>query len=440
MNRLLKSTLGLLLLFSFTVTAMAYVPQYGDEKNELKLRWKSPLIKIGLSNSLLKPSPNLKTDSDIYGAIGRSLDSWEKAADLEFEVISSDKQTVSPNGKFGDGVSLITIAQTPENLLMFSKDSEEVSARTRVFFNKKGFITEADIVLNPYQQFSTDGSIGTFDLESILTHEVGHLLGLEHSSVFSATMHENNGKNGVFNLSSFGSRTLAETDIAAIRGIYGANIDEENCCGTITGRLISINSKTPKSYSVWAEDSRDGKIAAEVSSDSDGTFKIEGLKAGNYHIFAQSIIEGKAVFASEKIEDVEIANGKTTNVTKKMSNLPALKDVKYVGFNGQLSELSVPINAGKSYIIYIGGTNLDKKTTKIKFSTAYLTVTPKSLVSHDYGENISVLSFEVKVNANISVGEYSISVENQSGLTRQIVGGLTVENFANPWNSSILLD
>jgi Matrixin len=440
MNKLLKSVLVFTLLLSLAVSATAYVPQYSEEKNSLKLRWKSNLIKIALSNSLLKSTPNLNPDSDIYGAIKRSLESWEKVADLKFEIIWTDKQSVSPNGNFGDGISLITIAQTPENLLMFSKDSDDVSARTRVFFNKKGFITEADIVLNPYQQFATDGSIGTFDFESILTHEIGHLLGLEHSSVFSATMHENNGKNGVFNLSSFVSRTLAETDISSIRAIYGANTEVENCCGTIAGKLTSSNSKSSKIYSVWAEDTQTGKVVAEVLSSSDGAFRIEGLTAGNYQIFGQNVTDGKAVFAAEIIDNIEVVSSKTLNISKKMENVTVKSDVKYIGFNGQLSELSVPINAGKSYVIYVGGTNLDPKKVKIKFNTPYLTVTPKSYVNHDYGENLSVLSFEVKVNAKISVGEYSISVENESGSSRRIVGGLTVEEFANPWNSNILLD
>ena len=440
MRKPLNFVISLLLQLSLAVSVTAYVPHYTEEKDSLKLRWKNNLIKIALSNSLIKSGPNVKPESDIAGAIQRSLAVWENAADIKFEIVWTDKQTVSPNGNFGDAVSLITIAQTTENLLMFSKDSEDVSARTRVFFNKKGIITEADIVLNPYQQFSTDGSIGTFDFESTLTHEIGHLLGLEHSSVFSATMHENNGKNGVFNLASFVSRTLADTDITAIRAIYGAKPENENCCGAIAGKLTSANSKTPKTYAVWAESAETGRVVAEVKTSAEGVFRLEGLAEGSYHIYGQNTAVEKTIFAAEEIAKVEVISGKTLALAKRMNDLPTKLDLQYVGFNGQLSELSVPLNAGKSYLVYIGGKNLDPKNVKVAFNTAYLSVTPKSLMKHDYGENVSVLSFEVKVNAKIAAGEYSILVESANGLSRHIIGGLTVEEFANPWNSNILLE
>ncbi|XP_047324361.1 metalloendoproteinase 2-MMP-like [Impatiens glandulifera] len=64
--------------------------------------------------------------------------------------------------------------------------------------------------------FSTSSSIFAVDLESVVIHEIGHLLGLGHSSVVDAMMYP-----------SIASRTrklnLAGDDIEGIQVLYGAN-------------------------------------------------------------------------------------------------------------------------------------------------------------------------------------------------------------------------
>ena len=149
----------------------------------LAIRWKSQAIKIAISSSVTSPNSSIKTGTDVKDVIRRSLAAWEIVSPIRFVENPSDRQSVSAAGVSGDGVSLITIAQTPENLALFQGDWQTASARTRVFYNRRHEITEADIVLNPYVQFSDDGTFGTFDLQSTLTHEVGHLLGLEHTKL-----------------------------------------------------------------------------------------------------------------------------------------------------------------------------------------------------------------------------------------------------------------
>lgn len=438
MSKSFKIFLVLLVLLNFSFSTAAYTTQFADEGETLRLRWKSGTIPIALSTSLAKQNLNIKADSNVLGAIQQSLETWEKVSDVKFEIILTDKQSVSPSGKIGDGISLITIAQTAENLVLFSGDTEEISARTRIFYSGKGFITEADIILNPYKQFSTDGSIGTFDLEATLTHEIGHLLGLEHSSVLGATMCAYQGKNGVYNLPGFSSRTLAADDISGIRALYGAKDSDEDCCGTIIGKLISANGKAAKNFQVWAEEAETGRVIAGVLTNSDGVFRIEGLESGQYKIYAQDLGERKNLVSTEKLGEVDVINGKTSNLSKKLKNRAKNFDVRYVGFNGQISELAVPINGGKSYMIYVGGKNLDTENLTIGFNSPNISVTPNTLTKHDYGKDLSVLSFEIKVKTDTPAGEYSFFVQTKNEETSFIVGGLTVEKFINPWNSYIL--
>lgn len=440
MSKLAKILLVWLLVVSSTWQAMAYATQFTDDSQTLRLRWKTNLIPIVLSTSLTKSNPYIKPDTDVTGAIERSLAAWEKSADIKFQVSWTDKQTVSPSGKSGDGVSLVTIAPTPENLLLFGSDAQEVSARTRIFFNRRGNITEADIVLNPYEQFSTDGSIGTFDLEATLTHEIGHLLGLEHTSVTGATMHAQTGKNGVYNLPSFGARSLAEDDITGVRALYGAKNADDNCCGTINGKLTTVSGKPAKDFQVWAEESASGRVAAGVLSNADGSFQIEGLSVGRYKIYAQSgaNLQAKS-YSVEKLAEVEVVKGKTQNIVKKLSSNKKNFDLQYIGFNGQISELAVPVNGGKSYLIYVGGKNLNADKLTIGFNSPYLKVTPKSLTNHNYGDDISVVSFEVKVSSEIPLGEYSFFLQAANEESQFAVGSLTVESFVNPWNSYFLV-
>lgn len=418
----------------FAVSAAAFTPQFADASKTVRLRWKNPVIRIALSTSLTKQAFNFKPETDIKSAIERSLQTWENAANIKFQTVWTDKQSVSPAGNAGDGISLITIGQTNENVALFREDWNEVSAQTRTFFNRKGLITEADIVLNPYQQFSSDGGYGYFDLEATLTHEIGHLLGLEHSFVMGATMYAHQGKNGVYNLPAFAPRTLAEDDITGIRALYGAKDDTEECCGAISGKLLFPNGKPVKNSQVWAEESESGRVVSGVLSNADGEYFFDGLMAGEYRIYAQRKSEENS-FTAEQIGTVEVETDETSEIIKKLQSQKTAFNLQFTGFNGQISELAVPVNGGKSYIIYIGGKNLDTDEIEMNFNSPNISVLPNSRIKYDYGEDISVISFEVRIAKKTPLGEYGIFVGTRADRTTCLAGSLTVEEFENNWNN-----
>lgn len=421
--------------FGGTTEPMEVAPVKGEQPS---LRWRSKVITIALSTSLLRPASNVKNGSDMLGAVRRSLRTWEDAAGIEFREVFSDKQNVSPQGTAGDGVNLITVTPSAENAVLFARNAEDVAATTRVFFDGRGRISEADIVLNPYQQFSTDGTFGTFDLESTLTHEIGHVLGLEHSSVRGSTMYENFGRNGVFGLQGFSHRTLSELDRSAVRSKYGMSGQQENCCGTVSAKLFLPEGRPGAEVDIWLEDVYSGKVVSQSVTGPDGTVEIGGVPAGSYVLYSGRKDRTRRPVPTQVLGPVSISTGEIASLTKRLENGPDDVELKYSGFNGQLTLSSIPINGGKSYTIFIGGRNLTPKGTSVRFSSPFLEVTPGTVVSHDYGTDLTVLSFEVSVDAKTPVGEYTIFVDSTSGGRSAIVGGVSVRTFNNPFSNFIL--
>src|SRR2546423_11762823 len=151
------------LISAAVVPARSYTNQY--RSNSSLIRWPTNTITVAFSNSLSSPGANIKPGTDVVGTVRRALTRWSEAANIQFVETSSAQQNVGQ-----DGVSLITIADTPTNRGIFNNGGEN-QARTRVFFDPAtGIISEADIVINPAVTgrsgygFSTDGTDDTFDL------------------------------------------------------------------------------------------------------------------------------------------------------------------------------------------------------------------------------------------------------------------------------------
>ncbi len=421
----------LIILFSISVfisSVYPYAPQYVDADEKIKLRWQRKKIPISVSKSLFEKSLNIKNGSDVLDSIKKSLKHWEDVANIEFQVSFTDQENVSEISSSGDNISLITIAQTSDNLLLFDEKLNETSAITRLFYNSKGEIKEADIVLNPILLFSTDGTFGSFDLEATLTHEIGHFLGLGHSKIFGATMHNHQGINGIYNLPGYNSRTLSEDDKAGAISLYGSNTDDEFCCGSVNGQLTNAKSKSVGKFHVWVEEIGSGRVIAGVVTDSVGNYKIEGISKSRYNIYAQDI---NGEFVTTSLGEIDLTKTHTVIVNRDIITKLNEFDVYYLGMNGQLSSLAIPISSGKSQTIYIGGQNLNDKTIQIEFHSKNFKVIKNSLMNYDYGDELSVISFDVLIDENTPNGEYSFYLKNSNGSLKHLVGCLSIDTTTN---------
>jgi hypothetical protein len=116
-----------------------------------------------------------------------------------------------------------------QNVIVFQDDAwpydvpgstSLIIALTTVTSNvETGEIYDADIELNtkdyPIVPVPSDGPAGAFDLQSVLTHEIGHFLGLAHSPLPDAVMFASgDGQGGTT------KRALTAEDVRGICAIY----------------------------------------------------------------------------------------------------------------------------------------------------------------------------------------------------------------------------
>ena len=410
----------LTLIFSFTLQ-VPYSFALDKAKAPKHLKWSTRTIKLFVSSSLFGSNPAIKPEGDVNGALLNALQRWEEAANIEFKIAISDAGSISPPGHAGDGVSLITIASDTENMLAFSQKSENTSGLTRVFYDSRGTITEADIALNPTQLFSTDKTPGTFDLEAVLTHEIGHLLGLYHSADAASVMFEGVGRNGGSEPLGF-ARPLSADDKSKIRRLYGADAPFDNCCGKVKVQLAG-SQVISNSHVVWIQETRTGALV-EVISTRNRSFEFGPLARGNYAVVAQSAALKDQIIAAEN-SLVTYVQG-YQNVTLPPILKPVTFDLQTIGVNGDLSERAANVFPGNTYRLVIAGPGLDQLDLQFGTTSSEIVLYPIRSEGWAASKSMASRSFQMTVPRSIRPGQYSVFAEDQSGLRRYLVGGISV--------------
>ena len=390
-----------------------------------KLRWGKGPISIHISSSFSPPTSGIPAGSDVLGALQHSLAKWEDIADIEFKLSRSDDLSVSPSGAAGDGVSLITIAPVAENVLLFTKDRAKASAITRVFFDRQGRITEGDIVLNPAFQFSTDNTFGTYDLEAVFTHEIGHLLGLGHSNIGSSVMFDGVPLNNFYEAGRH-LKALSDHDVASIRALYGAGISDPDCCGVLQGQF-PISGNRVKDVLIWAQDGKTGAVTHAGNGSKNGSFELNGMTLGSYDILAQANDETGAALGA-----VWLGSGAIDFGTNKLSGKPGSFAqvgfrIEAVGIEDQLSKRAISVGRGHNYRLLVGGKGLDMKGLSFGTTSSLIVLKPGSQAVQDFEGRLPVVTLDLTIDNSVPPGEYSLFVESPTGLRRYLVGAISVE-------------
>ena len=124
-------------------------------------------------------------------------------------------ETVCKKTEYNSGGANANIILFQDNKWDYSGVDNTLAKTTVTFDDDTGEILDADIEINhAYNHFTINDMEIDYDLESVLTHEVGHFIGLDHTQDFAATMFAG------YEPGTIEQRTLDEDDILAACEVY----------------------------------------------------------------------------------------------------------------------------------------------------------------------------------------------------------------------------
>lgn len=256
--------------------------------------------------------------NDIKSAVVRGLQRWEKASGgaMDFDYWQGTDSSLYETDSDYDGISSIHFASAASRDAVLPAN---VLGMTQVWYNTDtGEILETDIVLNDLQaQFTTDPTDTTgygngrpstiyegtqlVYIENVLTHELGHALGLSHSGGLQATM--------LF-VESPEQAHLSCDEQVAIRSLYPMASDSKKR-GGITGRMISPDGAGVFGAQVSAISRLRGVAVASVVTDRDGDYEFSALEPGDYFLVAEPFFGGSSALTSyyDSMDTAVCSNG-----------------------------------------------------------------------------------------------------------------------------------
>jgi Matrixin len=192
-------------------------------------------------------------------SVGRAFNAW-LTADCGGAAPYLEVQVLGP---ISCDTAEYNSTQRNANIVLFREDdwpyigAEDALGFTDLHFDSNtGELWDADLEVNAFAYtFSVGDPVTANDLDAMLTHEAGHMLGLAHTPVSDATMF------ATYMPGSKTQRTLADDDVQAVCAAYPAD------------RMPSTTSCTPRhgfsdacAADQPANDKEDAQVAAASTS------------------------------------------------------------------------------------------------------------------------------------------------------------------------------
>ena len=258
-------------------------------------------------------------------AIVRAFAVWEAVPSSVVRFANAGVSDRQPSDN--DGVTLLAFTDRP--------DLDRTLAATSYTIDVvSGTLLEADVFFNAAFPWSVApaGQAGRFDLETIATHEIGHLLGLGHSAL-GETEITGSGRRVLsagavmfpiaFAPGNIDGRRLQPDDIAGASDIYPDGSFRE-ATGSVSGR-VTKNGVGVFGAHVVAMHLRSGALVGTFTLDDSGGFVLAGLEPGPVVLRVEPLDDGdlSSFIEGQRVDlDFRVAFSTRTIFVPRGGNIP----------------------------------------------------------------------------------------------------------------------
>ncbi len=279
----------------------------GNGKN---LFWKEGKVTLRVSRSVHWAGGETGVDrrevaGSVHAAVFEAIRSWVRPgrANVELDLDFTDTQTVSA------GENVVTFTD-PAPFDTGVCDKAQFITCTLLTFTEDGAIANAAVAFNPYKRHSSVGLDGTHDIGLIMMHEMGHVLGLDHSFVADSVMRaavEQEPAAGAPRMYSV--RGLSEDDLSSLAALYALAP-----LSAITG-AVKRSDGPVAGVRVMAIDAA-GRVPHGALSAEDGSYRLT-VGPGDYTVIAEPADGPAAVAVGQiKVQEGLVTEGVDVAVTR----------------------------------------------------------------------------------------------------------------------------
>ncbi len=243
-------------------------------------------------------NPNIPGVVNMEAAVQAGAQTWNKVSGIsfsfEYEGITGNTSAVRDGMNVIAGGNLGASGPVAVNYYWFDTSSN---------------MLEFDITFNTYFSWSTSGEPGTYDIQSVVTHELGHAVGFR--DLYGNTGEVNDTGKIMYGRISYGEirRDLTPEDQQGIRWIYPANPAIDLGAGGFGTAAIGVNPVTNR---IYAANSKSNNVTV-----IDGSTRqiISTIAVGNGpQGIAVNPITNRIYVASSYGSSISVIDGASNNI------------------------------------------------------------------------------------------------------------------------------